>query len=78
MKPKKLIPGMLGTIKKGRKVLVEGLDMNCNKVYESMIVIQNGINTVLMGKDNIQVKVDGCNFDFYIDLPTTRRNLGLL
>lgn len=68
-----LIAGQLGTVKVGRKVLVEGLTTKNQKVLISMVVVTNGIDTVLMGNDSIKVKVDGRTWDFKIDLPFIRK-----
>lgn len=75
MKNQELTPGTLGTVKVGRKVIVKGLDINCNEVLTSMTVIENGINTILKGKDGVAVKVDGNDTEFWIDLPLVRKNL---
>lgn len=68
----------IGSVKVGSKVIVKGLDMNCNEIFVSSTVVKNGKETVIRGRDGICVKVDGDDTEFWIDSPVVRKKIGIV
>jgi hypothetical protein len=68
----------IGSVKVGSKVIVKGLDMNCNEIFLSSIVVKNGKDSVIRGKDGIDVMIDGDDTEFWIDLPVVRKRIGIV
>jgi hypothetical protein len=75
MKAKDLIPGCIGTLRVGARVLVKGLDMKGREVLSSGVIVRNGIDTAIRFADGVTVKQDGADVDFFMDMPSVRVRL---